>query len=224
MIEIQNLSKKYVSKSTALHALKNIDLSIAAGESVAIMGKSGAGKTTLLNIIGCLDQFDAGSYSINQKNVAQLNTSALAKLRNETIGFVMQDFALVPHKSALFNVMLPMYFDKTPMRKMKQAALSALEKVSLADMANKKVNLLSGGEKQRVAIARAIVKNPGLILADEPTGALDSKTGRSIMDILMEMNHSGITFIVVTHDEDIARYCERKIVLHDGQIMTDSKA
>lgn len=221
MIELQKLSKTYGTKAAPLCVLKNIDLTVADGESVAIMGKSGAGKTTLLNIIGCLDSFEEGDCMINRQNIKKMKDSSLAKLRNSTIGFVLQDFALVAHKTVLFNVMLPMYFDRTPRGKMKQEALHALEKVGIANLANKKVNTLSGGEKQRTAIARAIVKQPTLLLADEPTGSLDSNTGESIMGILSEMNQLGITLIVVTHDETVAGYCNRKIVLHDGCIISD---
>lgn len=223
MIKIEELTKKYGTNKELFVALKEINLSIDKGESVAIMGKSGAGKTTLLNIIGCIDHFEEGSYEMNGINIKGVSDRKLAKIRNQNIGFVMQDFALVSHKTALFNAMLPMYFDDTPVKKMKQKALEVLEKVNLAHLANKKVNRFSGGEKQRVAIARAMVKNPNIILADEPTGSLDSKTGTAIMETLMQMNAQGMTLIVVTHDEDIAKYCKRKIVLRDGEMIADNK-
>lgn len=222
MIEIKKLDKVYQTKAVSFKALDTVSLHITAGESVAVMGKSGAGKTTLMNIIGCLDNFDAGSYQLDGKDTGGMNDAQLAKIRNEKIGFVMQDFALVPHKSVLFNAMLPMYFDKTPSRLMKKKAMQALEAVGIKDQARKKVSQLSGGQKQRVAIARAIVKKPKLILADEPTGALDSKTGEDIMGLLLEMNRTGITVVVVTHDELVAGYCRRRVILHDGQIVSDS--
>lgn len=222
MIEIKKLDKVYQTKAVSFKALDTVSLHVTAGESVAVMGKSGAGKTTLMNIIGCLDNFDAGSYQLDGKDTGGMNDAQLAKIRNEKIGFVMQDFALVPHKSVLFNAMLPMYFDKTPSRLMKKKAMQALEAVGIKDQARKKVSQLSGGQKQRVAIARAIVKKPKLILADEPTGALDSKTGEDIMGLLLEMNRTGITVVVVTHDELVAGYCRRRVILHDGQIVSDS--
>ena len=224
MIQIKNLKKVYRTKDLSFLALNDVSLSILPGESVAIMGKSGAGKTTLMNIIGCLDTFDGGSYRLAGTDVSQLPDPKLADIRNNKIGFVMQDFALLPHKSVLFNVMLPMYFDKTPWKDMKQRATHVLEKLEIADQKNKKVSQLSGGQKQRVAIARAIVKNPGLLLADEPTGALDTETGRIIMETLMERNREGITLIVVTHDPQVADYCKRKIVLSDGKLIHDSAA
>ncbi|MDY4171511.1 MAG: ABC transporter ATP-binding protein [Evtepia sp.] len=222
MIQIKNLKKIYRTKDLSFLALDNVSLSILPGESVAIMGKSGAGKTTLMNIIGCLDTFDRGSYRLDGTEVSQLPDAKLADIRNNKIGFVMQDFALLPHKSVLFNVILPMYFDKTPWREMKHRALDVLDKLEIADQKNKKVSQLSGGQKQRVAIARAIVKNPAVLLADEPTGALDSETGRVIMETLMERNREGITVIVVTHDPQVANYCKRKIIISDGKIVHDS--
>lgn len=222
MIRIENLNKTYRTRDISFRALRDVSLSIAPGESVAIMGKSGAGKTTLLNILGCLDTFDQGTYVLDGKDVSQLGDGALAKLRNEKIGFVMQDFALIPHKTVLFNVMLPMYFDKTPWSRMKRKAEKVLDRLGILDQKNKKVGQLSGGQKQRVAIARALVKGPAVILADEPTGALDSETGRAIMETLMEHNRAGITLIVVTHDQQVAAYCKRTILLSDGQLFQDS--
>lgn len=224
MIQIENLKKIYRTKALSVLALDDVSLSIQAGESVAIMGKSGAGKTTLMNIIGCLDSFDSGRYCLNGTDVSRLSDARLADIRNEQIGFVMQDFALLPQKSVLFNVMLPMYFDKTPWKEMKRRALRVLETLAIADQKNKKVSQLSGGQKQRVAIARAIVRDPAVLLADEPTGALDSETGRSIMETLMERNREGITVIVVTHDPQVAEYCQRKLILSDGKLIQDSAA
>ena len=221
MIEIKGLNKYYPVGKEKFHALKNIDLTVADGEAVAIMGKSGAGKSTLLNIIGCLDGFDSGEYTLDGITVRNLSDTKQARLRNDKIGFVMQDFALIEYKTTLFNTMLPMYFDKTPSGKMKKKALKALCVVGIEDQAHKKVNQLSGGQRQRAAIARAIVKNPPLILADEPTGALDSDTSEQIMNLLMEMNSRGMTLIVVTHDETVASYCGRKIVISDGRIVPE---
>lgn len=221
MIEIEGLNKFYPVGKEKFHALKNIGLTIEDGESVAIMGKSGAGKSTLLNIIGCLDGFDSGEYLLDSVPVKGMGDREQAKLRNDKIGFVMQDFALIDYKTTLFNTMLPMYFDKTPSGKMKKKALAALSVVGIEDQAHKKINQLSGGQRQRAAIARAIVKNPPLILADEPTGALDSDTSRQIMQLLMEMNSRGMTLIVVTHDETVAAYCGRKVVISDGGIVTE---
>ena len=212
MIDIQHLSKRYTVDTLPFLALDDVSLSIRAGESVAIMGRSGAGKTTLMNIIGCLDTFDAGSYQLDGVNVAALSDEKLAHLRNEKIGFVMQDFALLPHKSVLFNVMLPMYFDHTPRREMVSKAKSVLEKLGM-----------SAQEKQRVALARALVKSPALLLADEPTGALDSQTGKEIMQLLLERNREGVTLIIVTHDEQVAAYCQRTIVISDGKIVQDGR-
>lgn len=223
MIELKDVSKRYKSSRLEYLALQGISFSIEDGESVAIMGKSGAGKTTLLNILGCLDSFESGDYLLNGQSVKGLRDAQLAKIRNASIGFVFQDFALIESKSVIFNVMLPMYFDKTPAKSMKENAMNALNMVGLSEQASKKVNQLSGGQKQRVAIARAVVKHPSIVLADEPTGALDSNTGADIMKMLMSMNREGITVIIVTHDQDVATYCNRQIVLSDGKIISDKK-
>ena len=223
MIDIQHLSKRYTVDTLPFLALDDVSLSIRAGESVAIMGRSGAGKTTLMNIIGCLDTFDEGNYQLDGVNVAALSDEKLAHLRNEKIGFVMQDFALLPHKSVLFNVMLPMYFDQTPRQEMVSKAKTVLEKLGMSAQEKKRVNQLSGGQKQRVALARALVKSPALLLADEPTGALDSQTGKEIMQLLLERNREGVTLIIVTHDEQVAAYCQRTIVISDGKIVQDGR-
>lgn len=221
MIEMKNLGKTYGSKENATVALDHINLAIGQGEFVAIMGKSGAGKSTLLHILGGLDTFDSGEYRLMGKSVGTLKDKSLSRLRNETIGFVMQDFALISEKTVLFNTMLPLFFDKTPWSKMKAQGLAALERVGIQELAKKRVNQLSGGQKQRVAIARAIVKKPPLLLADEPTGSLDSETGKSIMEILTALNGQGTTIVLVTHDEDVAACCKRKIFLSDGKIVQD---
>ena len=202
-------------------ALDHVNLTIDQGEFVAIMGKSGAGKSTLLHILGGLDTFDSGEYRLMGKNAGAMKDNSLSQLRNETIGFVMQDFALISEKTVLFNTMLPLFFDRTPWSKMKAQGLAALERVGILELAKKRVNQLSGGQKQRVAIARAIVKNPPLLLADEPTGSLDSETGKSIMEILTALNGQGTTIVLVTHDEDVAACCKRKIVLSDGRVVQD---
>lgn len=222
MIQLKGIQKSYLIGETRFSALQNINLSIEHGESVAIMGRSGAGKSTLLNILGCLDNFDSGNYFLDNVEIGMQNDETLSKIRNERIGFVLQDFALISHKSVIFNTMLPMFFDKTPRALMKEKALEALDSVGLTNQMDKRVNQLSGGQRQRVAIARAIVKAPLLILADEPTGALDSDTGKEVMDILMKMNDRGITLVVVTHDDDVAAYCNRKIILSDGRVFSDS--
>ena len=221
MIEMKNLGKAYGSKETATVALDHVNLTIDQGEFVAIMGKSGAGKSTLLHILGGLDTFDSGEYRLMGKNVGAMKDNSLSQLRNETIGFVMQDFALISEKTVLFNTMLPLFFDRTPWSKMKAQGLAALERVGILELAKKRVNQLSGGQKQRVAIARAIVKNPPLLLADEPTGSLDSETGKSIMEILTALNGQGTTIVLVTHDEDVAACCKRKIFLSDGKVVQD---
>ena len=222
MIQLRGIQKSYLIGETRFSSLQNINLSIEHGESVAIMGKSGAGKSTLLYILGCLDNFDSGNYFLDNVEIGMQNDETLSKIRNERIGFVLQDFALISHKSVIFNTMLPMFFDKTPRALMKEKALEALDSVGTNQM-HKRVNQLSGGQRQRVAIARAIVKAPLLILADEPTGALDSDTGKEVMDILMKMNDRGITLVVVTHDDDVAAYCSRKIILSDGRVFSDSR-
>lgn len=221
MIEMKNLGKTYGNKENATVALDHINLTIKQGEFAAIMGKSGAGKSTLLHILGGLDTFDSGEYRLMGKSVGTLKDKSLSRLRNETIGFVMQDFALISEKTVLFNTMLPLFFDKTPWSNMKAQGLAALERVGIQELAKKRVNQLSGGQKQRVAIARAIVKNPPLLLADEPTGSLDSETGKSIMEILTALNGQGTTIVLVTHDEDVAACCKRKIVLSDGRVVQD---
>lgn len=216
MIEIIRLNKSYKQDQGRLHVLKEISLTIEQGEFLAIKGTSGAGKTTLLNVIGCIDTFDSGMYLLNGTDVGRLNDYKLAAVRNQEIGFVLQDFALLNQESTLLNTMLPLYFNKTPRRQMKALAMEALESVGIGDQAHKKAIHLSGGQRQRVAIARAIVNKPSIILADEPTGALDTKTSAQIMSLLRELNGQGITVIVVTHDENVAGYCKRLIEISDG--------
>ena len=220
MIEISKLNKYYQIGNSKFHALKDIDLDIKDGEMLAVTGKSGAGKSTLMNIIGLLDSYDSGSLKIDGVEASGLRDSRLAKLRNQKIGFVMQDFSLLEHKSVLMNVMLPLYFNnRYNFLEMKKLAMDALKKVGITEQAQKKANQLSGGQKQRVAVARAIINEPSFILADEPTGALDTKTSAEIMELFKNLNDDGKTMIIITHDMNIADSCQRKIEISDGRII-----
>ena len=222
MIKIEHLNKYYKTGRGRFHALKDISLEIGDGEFVCIEGRSGAGKTTLLNIIGCLDGFDSGSYLLNGQPVEKMGDRRLAAIRNHEIGFVIQDFALIAKEDVLFNVMLPLYFSRTGTAKMKRLAQDTLELVGLADQAGKKVSQLSGGQKQRVAVARALVSGGGILLADEPTGALDSVTGRGIMELISRINSErGTTVVLITHDAEVASYARRRIALSDGAVISD---
>ncbi len=220
MIEIRNLTKTYnYKKSNAFTALKDISLKIEDGEMLAIIGKSGAGKSTLLHIIGCIDTFEKGEYSIDDTDVHKLSDKKLAEIRNEKVGIVMQDFALVEEYTVIENVKIPLYFSKKKKGNANTLALEALEKVGIKELAKKPVNKLSGGQKQRVAIARAIVNDPSFILADEPTGALDTKTSAEIMELFRKLNDDGKTVIIITHDPGVAEKCKRKIEISDGEIL-----
>ncbi len=219
MIEIKNLTKTYnYKKSNAFTALKDISLEIEDGEMLAIVGKSGAGKSTLLHIIGCIDTFEKGEYTIDDINIHKLSDKKLAEIRNEKVGIVMQDFALVEEYTVIENVKIPLYFSKKKKGNANTLALEALEKVGIKELAKKPVNKLSGGQKQRVAIARAIVNDPSFILADEPTGALDTKTSAEIMQLFSELNKDGKTVIIITHDPEVADACNRRIEISDGKI------
>lgn len=219
MIELKNITKIYnPKKHNRFRALNGITLSVNDGEFCAIIGKSGSGKSTLLHIIGMLDTFSGGEYFLNGKNVSKFNERAAAKIRARSIGFVKQDFALIDEYSALDNVMTPLYPIKEHDKKKK--ALSAIEKLGISKLADKDVSQLSGGEKQRVAIARAIVNDPKIILADEPTGSLDSKTAAEIMGVFKRLNDDGKTVIIVTHDLGIAKQCDRIIEISDGEIVS----
>lgn len=202
----------------SIHALRGVTLQIDRGEYVAIMGPSGSGKSTLMNLIGCLDTPSKGEYYLNGKLVSSMNDDELAHIRNKEIGFVFQTFNLLPRATALHNVELPLIYNGTPSAERQQRARNALEMVGLADRIYHKPNELSGGQRQKVAIARALANNPSLILADEPTGNLDSKSGADIMALLTQLNRNGNTIIVVTHERDIAQYTNRVIFLRDGQI------
>lgn len=219
MIKLKRVSKIYRIDNKLFYALNKISLNIASGEMVAILGRSGAGKSTLLHILGCLDTFEEGEYNLDGQDIGGKDLNELAHIRNEKIGFVLQDYSLIYHKTALFNVKAPMLFNKTPFKDMNYKALAALRCVGAIDQANKKVENMSGGQRQRVAIARSIVNNPSIILADEPTGNLDSITSREIMNLLRELNKNGKTIIIVTHDDAIAEYCSRKIIISDGIIV-----
>ena len=223
MINISNLSKEYNLGSNSFLALDNISINIQSGEFVSIMGASGSGKSTLMNIIGCLDVPTSGDYKLNDQNISKLSSNDLADVRNKTIGFVFQNFNLLPRLNALENVMLPLLYSGKTSNERNTLALNSLNSVGLKDRVNHRPNQLSGGQQQRVSIARAIVGIPKLILADEPTGALDSKTSLEIMAILENLNKQGITIILVTHENDIAEYGNRIIRMKDGIIIEDKK-
>lgn len=218
MIKLSNISKIYKVGKSDFYALKNISLTVSKGEFISIRGASGSGKTTLLNIIGTLDDYEQGEYIFDNRDIQKLKDEKKASLRNQSIGFVLQDFALINNQTVIYNVMLPLLFGRLPFRTLKAKAMNALEAVGLADQAKKKANQLSGGQRQRVAIARAIVNEPSLLLADEPTGQLDSKTSDQIMNLIINLNKKGITVIVVTHDPDVAALASRTITISDGTI------
>jgi putative ABC transport system ATP-binding protein len=221
LIRIENLSKIYQLGQVQVRALNKINLTIKKNEYVAIMGPSGSGKSTLMNILGCLDVPSEGRYILNDQDVSNLTDDELAHIRNKEIGFVFQTFNLLPRATALHNVELPLIYNGTPKNKRRELAMEALERVGLADRAFHRPSELSGGQRQRVAIARALINNPSLILADEPTGNLDSKTGEEIMQIFNDLNEAGNTIVLVTHEEDIGRRCKRLIRLLDGEIIKD---
>ncbi|MGN0633599.1 MAG: ABC transporter ATP-binding protein [Oscillospiraceae bacterium] len=219
MIKLNNITKIYnPKKSNEFEALHGVSCEIADGELVAIIGKSGAGKSTLLHILACIDDYQEGEYTLDGKLVKKLSESEYARIRNEKIGMVMQDFALVEDFTAFENVMIPLDFSKKKQGNKKEKALAALSSVGMEEFAKKPCNKLSGGQKQRVAIARAIVNEPSVILADEPTGALDTKTSAEIMELFKSLNAQGRTVIIVTHDMNIAKLCGRVIEISDGKI------
>jgi putative ABC transport system ATP-binding protein len=221
LITTQDLWKTYVMGSEEIHALRGVSINIDKGEYVAIMGPSGSGKSTLMNLIGCLDTPSKGSYMLNGKEVASMTDDDLARIRNEEIGFVFQTFNLLPRATALHNVELPLVYAGVSGKDRQDRARLALEKVELTSRASHKPNELSGGQRQRVAIARALVNNPSILLADEPTGNLDSKTGVEIMAVFKRLHDSGNTIVLVTHEPDIAAYAHRVIHIRDGQVEKD---
>lgn len=223
MIEIKNLHKSYKMGSNTLHVLKGINFSVDEGELVAIMGSSGSGKSTLLNILGMLDLLDTGSYTLDGVPIVNLNETKAAKYRNKFLGFVFQSFNLINYKSALENVALPLYYQRVARKEREEIAMQYLQKVGLAEWATHLPSELSGGQKQRVAIARALAAQPKVLLADEPTGALDSKTSYEVMQLIQEINDEGKTILVVTHEPDIANMCKRIVQLKDGVIIEDKK-
>lgn len=221
MIELKELNKMYNSGVVKVHALKDVNLSVNKKEFISIMGPSGSGKSTLMNIIGCLDKASSGHYSLDGVFIDKLDENQLAKIRNKKIGFVFQSFNLLSKISALKNVELPMMYAGFSAKERKARAEELLEKVGLKDRAHHRPNELSGGQKQRVAIARALVNNPSIILADEPTGNLDTHSGEEIMNIFKELNNEGVTIILVTHELEIAEHSKRIVMFRDGNLIED---
>lgn len=225
VIQLQHITRTYNTGNAAVHALKGVDFSLDSGDFTAIMGSSGSGKSTLMNILGCLDRPTSGIYSLNDTDISRLDRNELAKIRNQTIGFVFQNFHLLPRTSALENVELPLLYRDIPLRwkEIRERARNALEIVGLADRADHTPSQLSGGQQQRVAIARALVTQPALLLADEPTGNLDSRTSLEIIELFQKLNREGLSIIMVTHEPDIARFARRIVVLRDGLIQSDKQ-
>lgn len=223
MIRIENLHKSYPMGNRSLHVLKGLNFNVEEGELVAIMGSSGSGKSTLLNILGMLDNYDQGSYTLGDVLIKKMDETKAAKYRNKFLGFVFQSFNLINYKNALENVVLPLYYQGVSRKEREEKALKYLDDVGLKEWANHLPTELSGGQKQRVAIARAMVGEPKVLLADEPTGALDSKTSKEVMDLIQKINKAGKTILVVTHEEDIAQMCSRIVRLKDGVIVEDKK-
>ncbi|GAB5401709.1 MAG: ABC transporter ATP-binding protein [Aureisphaera sp.] len=223
MIEIKDLHKSYRMGSNSLHVLKGINFSVKEGELVAIMGSSGSGKSTLLNILGMLDESDSGEYTLDNVEIKNLNETKAAKYRNKFLGFVFQSFNLINYKTAAENVALPLYYQGVKRKERHEKSIKYLEQVGLKEWATHLPSELSGGQKQRVAIARAMAAEPKVLLADEPTGALDTTTSYEVMDLIQKINDSGNTILVVTHEEDIAHMCKRIVHLKDGVIVEDKK-
>jgi putative ABC transport system ATP-binding protein len=222
LLELRHVSKQYVMGEAVLDALKDVNLTIYRNEYVAFIGPSGSGKTTLMNIVGCLDKPSSGDYILNNTPVADLDDNALARIRNREIGFIFQNFNLLGRADALHNVMQPLIYRGIPLSDRKRMATEALQSVGLGERLHHLPNQLSGGQRQRVAIARALVGKPSILLADEPTGNLDSSTGRDVMSMFDNLHKNGHTIIVVTHDQNIANHCRRVIRLMDGQVLSDT--
>ena len=224
IIQLDRTARVYRTGDVDVHAVRSVSLNIQRGEFVAIMGSSGSGKSTLMNILGCLDRATSGAYHLDGVNISSLTRRQLATLRNRKLGFVFQNFNLLSRTTALENVELPMFYRKPLMalRSQRQRAMQALERVGLADRLHHRPNQLSGGQQQRIAIARALVNEPELVLADEPTGNLDTRTSIDIMGLFQELNDSGITIVMVTHELDIASYCKRMVLMRDGSVISDT--
>jgi putative ABC transport system ATP-binding protein len=223
LIRLQNISRRYQMGAETIHALRDVSLEIQRGEYVAIMGPSGSGKSTLMNLIGCLDTPSGGNYELNGVQVSQMDDNELAEIRNKEIGFIFQTFNLLPRSNALRNVELPLIYSGMPSDEREEVALAALTNVGLADRIHHRPNELSGGQRQRVAVARALVNRPSILLADEPTGNLDTKTGAEIMALFGELSRQGNTIIVVTHEEDVAKHARRILRIRDGLIAADEQ-